>query len=422
MKPNKKLMKALRRYRKDEEGTLAIVWAASLSTVLVAVGAAYDFSRVSGASHESQAIADSVALSAAVFVKNNKRKPLASQEGYVEGKKYDLRKLGFNIDSRVEKAYVTVKYDEKNGEAYAFVSGYSKPAFMQIAGYKHMKFNVDSTVKYESEEERNPASIFLVADVSGSMALGGDLLQTLTSSEKRRRYSFYVSRNETKKEVQRLPSRNSSLKATLKDFGAYLREQTAEDKNPKSKGKKQRESKRYLRMAMYAYSSTYQSRRSYSPNWGEVPDYAINRLNASGGTNPSSAMNKAYRDMKYEVKYHKQETGSEPVRIVVLMTDGVNNSPVYTTQTLAACTAMKADGVQVYTIGYALEEGHYAYKLRWPAAYYQPKWYSTTAYGFLRSCASSDKHFLKAKDSDALKDAFNKIGKQIVLDTIRIAS
>jgi len=88
---------------------------------------------------------------------------------------------------------------------------------------------------------------------------------------------------------------------------------------------------------------------------------------------------------------------------------------------LDVCTQLKLDGVEVFTIGFALEPG--TYYSDFPNSYQTTEISQSitdTAYGFLSACATSSEHFIAAKDADALEDAFDKIGKKIVEDTIRI--
>lgn len=82
---------------------------------------------------------------------------------------------------------------------------------------------------------------------------------------------------------------------------------------------------------------------------------------------------------------------------------------------------MKNAGVKIYTIGFALEPGDYTgYTNRQIARL--SSYSSNKAYTFLRSCASSPDHFVKAENTAALNDAFDKIGKDIISDVIRVAS
>lgn len=89
-------------------------------------------------------------------------------------------------------------------------------------------------------------------------------------------------------------------------------------------------------------------------------------------------------------------------KVLVLMTDGEYNTQYSSkdskTQALALCSAAKAMGVVIYTVGFGLEAGDHS---------------DQTAINTLRQCASSPEHFFDAYDSDALRKAFTDIGQQV---------
>jgi len=64
------------------------------------------------------------------------------------------------------------------------------------------------------------------------------------------------------------------------------------------------------------------------------------------------------------------------------------------TQALAMCTAMKAAGVTVFTVGFQIGS-------------------EAGAEDFMRACATSDWHFYNADDDGALKQAFRAIAINI---------
>ena len=68
-----KIKNLLSRYRNDERGNVAMLFAGSAVVVIGTMGAAMDYSTLSNAKARSQAIADATALSAAIFVKDNDR-------------------------------------------------------------------------------------------------------------------------------------------------------------------------------------------------------------------------------------------------------------------------------------------------------------------------------------------------------------
>jgi Flp pilus assembly protein TadG len=114
-------------------------------------------------------------------------------------------------------------------------------------------------------------------------------------------------------------------------------------------------------------------------------------------------------------------TKPELLKVVIIMTDGVFNSEYCngvlsrdsidyggvrrincnatngdgTVQALAQCTAMKAAGVVVYSVGFELGG-------------------NDTAEDFIEKCATSDDHVYLPSGGGALKDAFASIGKDIM--------
>jgi len=90
-------------------------------------------------------------------------------------------------------------------------------------------------------------------------------------------------------------------------------------------------------------------------------------------------------------------------KIAVLMTDGEYNQKYSgsssATQARAICSNMKAAGIEVYTVGFAINEGGEA---------------DTT----MSECATSEEHYYHADDGDALRSAFRDIALKIA--TLRL--
>lgn len=118
-----------------------------------------------------------------------------------------------------------------------------------------------------------------------------------------------------------------------------------------------------------------------SPNWSSIW--------------PSSSTPAAYTD-----------NGTK--KYAVLMTDGEYNmqysSETSRTQALALCTAMKAKGIKVYTIGFGFSTSSVAG--------------SSTAEGkakeMLQNCASDSSSYFFPYDSDALRQVFQSIGNSVM--------
>ena len=91
---------------------------------------------------------------------------------------------------------------------------------------------------------------------------------------------------------------------------------------------------------------------------------------------------------------------------------------------------MKAQGVRVFTIGFALEPGKYMtnYRSTFNNNNYAeddtatiPSSTTDAAYTMLADCASSPDDFVPAADVDSLDAAFAVIGETIIQDVIRLS-
>lgn len=177
---------------------------------------------------------------------------------------------------------------------------------------------------------------------------------------------------------------------------------------------------------------------SSRPDLGE----AIDKLKASGSTAGQIGIAWAWYMISPNFA-SLWESGRRPdaydrtktLKVAILMTDGEFNTPYHAgviaadagtgsgvanthinanatnghpfAQSLDLCTAMKAQGVVVYTVGFDLGTN-----VGGPGI--------DTALEMLEACASSkDKHFFKATDGTDLKDAFKAIGRDIT--RLRIA-
>ncbi len=409
-----KLNQLITNFKRDQSGSLGVVFGASALTIMIAVGTTYDINQVQSSSVRAQQVADIVGLSATVHVKNFGEPPATDEEGYMHGKTYSAKEEGFNVGAATKGSNdITFKvlYDKDRGEAVVKMNGSIQTSFMGAFGQESIAFNTESTVKYAQSDNGDPASIFLVLDNSGSMAWSDKQITERKRVRVRsgRRYFWqwqYVAAGSK--------PRIDGLKTEVKKFNDYLQETVEEKTNG--------ESDQFLRMGMSVYASGLINSRTVTPRWGALPNNTINRLAASGGTYPDSAMSQTESWINLEDNIHKTVNGSEdPLKYVIFMTDGVNSSSTTESRTLSSCTRLKNKGVTVYTIGFALEPGDYI-------GYYNTQYArlsqasSNKAYNFLRSCASSTDHFVKAENTDALNEAFDKIGKDIVQDVIRVAS
>lgn len=441
------------RFKRDEDGSMALMWGVSLTAVVFAVGASYDYAKVHTAKQNSQAAADMLALNAAIYVRDNGEAPKKNKDGFKNGKKYYLEDIGITLDpysdrqatqrgrkgrkADREAPYFKVHYDTpEEGLVTVEIHAQTRPAFMGMAGIDNIDFSARSVVSYEVSDVKSPASIGLVLDVSGSMGWD-DLSGTGTS-------------------------RINRLKTTVKSFMGQMSsivEGSLDD------GETVALNNDIIRTGMTTYNSGVVSTTPMS--YTLLSDALIDTLVASGGTNSSGATSAMKGWMQGEDAKHKQNGYENAQKFVVFMTDGVNNathskncrdadgqwvyynwwtgeisqtykngwyrvyqlahnerslhweapefceeSSTYDDNTIRTCNQMKDNGVTVYTIGFALtvDEG----TDQWRRAEVE------RANAMLSACASDNEKFFTAENGEALDEIFENIGEEIIEDTIRI--
>ncbi|GEM_PF-7095600 len=384
-------MGAFRQYWHDRSGQFAVFWALVVSSVLVAAGAAYDLTIAQTAKQKAQNIADSMALMAAVKLRDNGQVlPKTDTQGYVDGRAYNLGDLGLSISPYIKGLggkttdnWLTITYDQTNKQLTARVTGKTITPFMSMFGHDFVTLNASSTVKYDQQELNNSLSLALVLDTSGSM--------------------WYYDETNTKRE-DAMEAAALNLMHNLKDLVAD-----------------QETNGRILRTGIIPYYSQIWWSKVVNMKWGTVSDYAITSLYEGGGTNSGSSMWLADQWMANETAYHQAETGRDnPKKYVILMTDGANNYPSYDTTTLAACDSLKAQGVIVYTIGYALNHQTYGSPNYWDT-YTPPQWEIDRARNLLQNCASGPEYFKTTDNDTDLNQIFQGIGADIAQNFLRIA-
>lgn len=393
-----------RTYRRNADASIPTIFSITAPFVLLVVGTTYDTSQITNMKGQAQLVADVIGLNASVYVKNNGGPPTKENDGFLHNQWYNANEMDLNFGDGIKNGNKTrfkVSYDDIAEEAVVQVESSVVPVFMQAFGYANIEFTTLSTVKYAKKAYSNPASIFLVIDNSGSMAFDDIPM------------AYYYG-----PQPLAAKPRIDGLKTELQGFSDHLAKVIVP--NPDEPNKK------YLRMGMTAFNADIINARTVSPFWGTISNSDISSLDADGGTVPTQALAKVQSWMNGEDSKHKTMNGNaEPLKYVVMMADGANNSTYDDTQSLKHCTALKDAGVEIFTIGFALEPGYF-YTGVWGQRYNSPIYYISPtvkdrAQTFLNSCASSDNHFLLAENADALKAAFDKIGALIVEDAIRVS-
>ncbi len=440
------LLHSFRSFRKNEEGNLALTFAISLTVLVGVLGAAVDFSALSSAKSKSQSIADSTALAAAIYIKDHNRPPKTDEEGYRDGITYNASQLGYDFKSSVEggaeKVNIRVDYDDNAKEATVTVSGQTKPYFAQIFGNDTLPFTSQSVVSYLDAESAFPASISLVLDNSGSMAWDDKL--ALESG----RSPFGA--------APRIDGLKNSVNTFTRELESRLN--IGED------------DQKTIRMGMLPYSSDIVSNNRVEMQFGFLSPSQVNNMRPSGSTNSNPPMRAALEEMRDENEAHRREAVragkayEEPLKFVIFMSDGQNTSGQFdfvpsrrsrfyykfdTSRnlwlrsyrnrsgfergflilasdrlTIEACDQLKAQGTEIFTIGYALEVGEYnRNRSSDPTSTASVSVANqSTAFSLLNSCASSVENFVRADNNEELEAAFDTIQNAIVEELIRIKS
>lgn len=438
----KKIKSHLKRWKKDDKGSFGIMAAVSMLMLVLAVGTAIDAATLFKARSKLQATSDTVGLMASIYVRDNKNPPKSSEEGFVDGKKYDIQIANGGQEIKHVTGDFSVNYNEELQRSEVNFNGKFKTLFLGAFNTSSVDINVKSIVQYY-ETAQAATSVFLVVDNSGSMAWDDTPVTTGNSRPAGAK------------------TRIEGLKATVTKFNADLDTALSEAVSTDEE---------YLRTALIPYSTDTLTNKVSGPNWGTVNHGHVQRMVASGGTDSRGPMQLAKKLMQSENNIHYAENGTQdPKKYVVFMTDGANNeewvcewrqrnrtrlwrrfngfkyeyrrswrSPgrdyeegvAYNcklenksnSDSVQICNELKNEGVEVFTVGFALEPGKYfADYPRLSQTATIAKSTTDSAYEFLRNCASSEDQFLIAKDSDALDAAFEKIGKKIAADSIRIS-
>ena len=466
-------------FSKREDGATALSFALGLTVMLGAIGAGMDISVANKGKSMAQHVADSVALNAAAYMRDNEEPPKTDSEGFINGKVYDAKQLGYDFGGLVPgQVDVKVEYDMANEEAITTVSGNTQTTFTTFLGFDKFEFASSATVKFKSDQIQQPVSIAVVADSSGSMWFEDTPVQYDNDGDP-------IPKFDNKQRFE-------GLRASLKKFRNSLRDVGGSQGSSK-KGK------RSVRMGLLAYSDSIINSQSRSMRWGYLNNGKINGLTPTSGTDSAPPMTEAEGWMANEDSEHESETGRKPLKYVVFMTDGVNTTKTWvpddedgtlwrrqctasncynngysgtdrhgiqyyqyeraTVQswgysdaqmrsfgyelgdyevlgdslTLASCTRLKNQGVRVFTIGFALESGHYfrtddfwdgRYDDRDDISHYE--WQgadrSARAYALLQGCASNPEDFSIATNSASLDQAFQNIGLKIKKEVIRLSN
>mgnify|MGYP001217652013 CR=1 FL=1 len=275
-----------------------------------------------------------------------------------------------------------------------------------LVGQKDITVNVSGTSE-SSVEATTPLSMYLVLDHSGSMSWDsgqiGPVEVTKYCTEYQTRYWFgFPYRVEVKVPCgttteERSLDKMTVLKTAVRDLVDHIKEADPENK--------------YSRMGAVAYNSDTTPYDKLLADWDKTRVSTFtNNLSATGGTNSQYAMKWASEQLKTGVEelIHKAYNGSnEPVKFIVFMTDGENDTgndaddDYADMKTKKYCSDAKANKVTIFSV-----------------AFQAPK----RGRDLLEACASGSSHYYDAKSADELIKAFKEIGEKATSLSTRLTS
>lgn len=253
-----------------------------------------------------------------------------------------------------------------------------------LLGWKTVTLKVSATAQ-STTETKNALSMFLVLDRSGSMEEPTSTVNDAAPTYDCGYYSYgrWVSRSCTN-----YYTKIESLKLAVASLTTQLNTADPETK--------------YVRTAAVSYNASMQSPTKFQ--WGTAKALTyVQALTATGGTDSSDAMARAYTDIikSSEDTAHKNKNGQTPSKFIVFMTDGDNNYTSADTETKATCDTAKAAGVQIFSVAFmAPSKGR----------------------SLLQYCASSTSNYYDAQNAAELVAAFKEIGDKAVQASTRLTN
>lgn len=400
-----KMKSIFSRIWRDRAGNFGLATAIIIPVVAATAGVAMDLNKMVQVRSALQDSADAAVLSAAnALAKDN----TMSDEETIDLALKFLKAQFFNVVPSAGKDSTTglpVQDDplagavgnverttDTTGKTFEVTlnSSYTVPTngLTALLGWKEVTVGVTATAQ-STTESKNALSMYLVLDRSGSMAEDTSTINTAQPTK----LVYYSCGTKKKPKTCSYEVDNYVLKIdALKVAVANLTTQLA-TADPDSK---------YVRTAAVSYNSSMQTPVDFS--WGTASALSyVQALTATGGTDSSDAMARAYKDVyaSSEDTAHKNKNGQVPSKFIVFMTDGDNNYTSADTKTKATCDTAKQNGIEIFTVAFMAPSKGQA---------------------LLQYCASDTSHYYDAQDAAELIAAFKEIGDKAVEASTRLTN
>ncbi len=388
------------RFRHDRAGNFGMVTAIILPVAAATAGVALDFNEMVQVRLALQDSADSAVLSAAnALAKNNSMsdeaaielalKFMKAQFHNVVSSSEDTTDISAEDDPLAGAVGNVERTSDTSGKTFevTLTTSYTMPTngMTALLGWKEVTVGVTATAQ-ATTESKNALSMYLVLDRSGSMA---EDTTTVNEAEPTYDCGYYTRKGKwVSQSCTNYYTKIESLKLAVASLTSQL-----DTADPETK---------YVRTAAVSYNASMQTPTSFA--WGTSAALTyVKALTATGGTDSSAAMARAYSDIadSSEDTAHKNKNGQDPSKFIVFMTDGDNNYTSADTKTKATCDSAKANGVEIFTVAFMAPSKGQA---------------------LLQYCASSTSHYYDAQNAAELVAAFEEIGEKAVEASTRLTN
>jgi len=295
-----KMNNLLKKYRRDNNGGFAMIFAAVLTMILVIVGAAYEYSGMNSAQIKLQDSLDTAALAGAGLFQSDQTLAKATAKRILE------ENIAL-IDDITLQGTPTISIDDTKQEITVSAQVNYVTTFSGILGMNTIAINASSTSGV-SLETMHPFAVYLILDVSGSMSwLSSDGKVKIVSLKKAVDDMFYTLYS---------TSDNPALLTST------------------------------IRTGFSSYNKSLGDVVDMNTGYGATTS-DVNKLVAGGGTNSTPGFQYAYDQVKAEMA-----TQNDLTAYLVFMTDGDNNDSSWDTSTIALCDQAKLDKITIFTVAF----------------------------------------------------------------------
>ncbi len=295
------------RFHRDRGGNVLTTFALSLLPIMVAAGAAVDYTESYRLHARAADATDAALLAASAAVLGGEQEERSPEEVLADLRLHFLPFFQANMPDSGRYAFKSydLQYNPDSLQVTASVAYDYNTTMLGIVGRDTVEINITSQTSFE-ESVNGAMSMFLVLDRSGSMGWN---------------------------------NRMNALKQAVNQLA--LQFNTTDPSN------------NFIRLGAVAYNSYTWGHQGLV--WGaDAANQYTQNMWPGGGTNSSGAVWRAWRELRHqnELDAHQERNGQVPRKVMVFMTDGKNNYSWANTQTINNCNSAKNEGIEIYTVAF----------------------------------------------------------------------